>query len=295
MYKPKHKFINFGEYTDKILQYANETFAVMHHKFLKNIWGNNNIINKLHHNQTFTDWQNGRYETYIPSRDNPEYNLSYNRIVIQVQTENSNDTKHETAYKLMKHLKKPLGNVESELILIIAPRQDRWGLVKGFKHRNKPGYFTAVYTNKSPEIVWKRILDLLLNFTNKRLDGFMKSLGFEKWVWKWAQNKGYDYLYYTILENFSYSLRQSVLTLTRLYKHFKDCMKGVLKDIGVANVAKQVIKPLKTLDFDSLSRVMSKIREELQIRIEIDKGKDKGVRLLKILNAQVIDRRRFNG
>ena len=285
---------NFGTYTDKILQYANETFATMHHKFLKEIWGNS-TINKLHKNQSYTNWDKGIYEVYIPSRDSQENNLQYSRIIIKVQPENSNSTKKQTSCDLMKQEKQPLGTIESELIIQIAPKQDKWGLVKSFKHRNPRGYFTAIFTNKSPEIVWKRVMDVMINFTNKRLDGFMEKLGFEKWIWKWAQNKEHDYLYYIILEKFSYSLRQSVLTLTRLYNHFRGKMRSVLKEIGVQNVLKQVIGPLKGLDLDSLGKVMGRIRKELLIQVELDRKKDSGLRLIRLLETQITDRRSFGG
>jgi hypothetical protein len=275
----------FGKFTDQLLQSANDTFAVMHHKFLKEIWGNNHTVSKLHANQTYTDWQNGRYEVYIPSRDNPEYNLNYSRIAIQIQELNSNDTKHAEAYKLMEPIKQPFGLVDSELLILIAPHQDRWGLVKGFKHRNKPGYFTAVFTNTSPEIIWKRVLDLIMNFTQKRLDGIFKAMGFETWVWKWAQNKDKS-LYYRIVEHFSYTLRQSVFTLLEFWQHLRRSMQLILNEIGIANTVKQAVRPLLGLNLATLQRVFNGIREDLQINLmetlQPCKG-DKGMILLEAL------------
>lgn len=278
------KNIPLGQYTDKLLQYANQTFATIHHKFLKEIWGDNKTTNKLHSNQTYTDWQNGRYEVYIPTRDSLEYNLKYYRIAIQIQELNSNDTKHADAYKLMEPIKQPLGEIESELLILIAPHQDRWGLVRGFKHRNKPGYFTAVFTNKSPEIVWKRILDHIGNFIQKRIDGFFACLGFETWLWKWAQTKEDNMLYYsTILGRFSYVIRQSVFTLVKLYQHVRDFMRGVLKEIGIQNVVKQAIEPLKRLSLPELQRVFSGIREQLQITVTQN---DKGLLMLEAIRRR---------
>jgi len=250
LFNPKSFLL--GTYTDKILGYANQTFATLHHKFLKEIWGDNKTTAKLHHNQCQTNWQNGTFEVYIPTRDNVNYNLSYYRIAIQVLPFNSNQTKKAEAYKLMKPLKQPLGEIESELLILIAPRQDRWGLVRGFKHRNKPGHFTAVFTNRSPEIVWKRILDHVHNFIAKRLDGLMRALGFETWVWKWLLKKNDNCSNISrIIERFSFSIRQSVETFVRLIRHFTDKMRVVLGEIGVQNVA--------------LSKTTREIREEIQI------------------------------
>jgi hypothetical protein len=297
------KNISFGQFSDQLLGYANQTFSTLHHKFLKEIWGDNKTTNKLHNNQCFTNWQDGTYEVYIPTRDSLEYNLSYYRIAIKIQELNSNDSKHAEAYQLMNHIKEPLGAVESELLILIAPHQDRWGLVRGFKHRKVPGYFTAVFTNTSPEIVWKRVLDHVGNFIQKRLDGIMKALELPVWLWKWAQNKtsewnhteGQPYhhifvdghsetvtppknerhhsledkylLYYRILENYSLVIRQSVLTFFEFYRHIRRQMVEVLKEIGIGNTVKQAIKPLLGLNHAELQRVFNGIRANLQISL----------------------------
>lgn len=282
---------SFGEFTDKILQYANETFSVLHHKFLKDLWGDNRITAKLHHNQVQTDWPNGTYEVYIPTRDNAEYNLSYYRIAIQVLPEISNETKRLEAYKLQEQKLKPLGIVESELLILIAPKVKRWipGGVRGFKHLNKPGYFTAIFVNKSPEIIWKRILDHILNFLNKRIEGFMRSLGFETWLWKWHSLKGHEDALLYILERFSFVIQQSFLTLQKLYYHLIKKLKDVLCEIGNQNIAKQAVKPLKELNAARLQRVFQLIRERLHVEVSIRNDGvltiDRGVRLLKALEV----------
>ena len=252
------KYINLspqpslGDYTDKILQYANETFSVLHHKFLKQIWGDNKTTAKLRYNQCRTDWQKGFYEVYIPTRDSVHNNLAYYRIALQVLPAASNSTKREAARQLRQNMQKPLGVVESELLILIAPRQDRWGLVRGFKHDPKPGFFTAVFVNRSPDIVWKRVLDCVHNFISKRLDGLMRALGFETWLWKWLLKKNDDCSnIINILERFSSLIRQSVETFVRLVRWFRDKMCVVLAEIGVQNVA--------------FSKTAREIREEIAI------------------------------
>jgi adenosyl cobinamide kinase/adenosyl cobinamide phosphate guanylyltransferase len=247
--------LNMGDYTDKILGYANETFSVLHHHFLKEIWGDNKTTAKLHSNQCHTDWQNGRYEVYIPTRDSVNYNLEYYRVAIQVLPEASNETKREEANKLRQNKHAPLGIIESELLILIAPKVNHWvpGGVRGFKHLgpHKP-YFTAVFVNKSPEIIWKRVLDHIHNFISKRMDGLMCSLGFETWVWKWLLRKNDDCSnILSILKHFSYSIRQSAETFVKLIQWFRDKMKLVLEEIGVQNVA--------------LSKTTREIREEIQM------------------------------
>ena len=278
------KLKTFGSYTDQILQYANETFSVLHHKFLKEIWGDNKTTAKLHHNQCFTDWQKGVYEIFIPTRDNVEHNLSYYRIAIKVLPEISQELKLTEAQALSNLIKQPLGIVESELLILIAPRQNKWGLVRGFKHLNKPGYFTAVFVNKSPEIVWKRVMSHILNFIAKRLDGLMAALGFETWVWKWILSKRNTYCSnIRILENYSYVIRQSFETLVLLYQHFKDKLRLVLGEIGAENVALAVLRPLKALRMDELARVFTIVRETLGVQVIAKE--DKGMRYLEALKV----------
>jgi hypothetical protein len=267
---------------DQILQHANTTFSTMHHKFLKQIWGDNATVAKLHHNQVYTDWQNGVYECYIPTRDSTEYNLEYLRVAIQIQPLNSNDTKYQDTYQLSKPIKEPHGKIESELLILIAPHQDRWGLVRGFKHRNKPGYFTAVFTNTSPDIIWKRVLDLITNFIQKRLDGLMKALKIQPWLWKWHQQKEHKTLYYSILEKYSFVIRQSVFTFLELWRHFIKQVKLVLGEIGVQNVALKALSILQGLNYSQLGRVFSEIRASLNIEVTVPSN-DEGLRYLEVL------------
>lgn len=287
-FKPVHvsqnkKAMPFGEFTDKLLQHSNNTFSTIHHKFLKKIWGDNATTAKLHHNQVYTDWQNGTYECYIPTRDSTEFNLEYLRVAIQIQPLNSNDTKHQDAYKLSVPIKEPHGKIESELLILIAPHQDRWGLVRGFKHRNKPGYFTAVFTNTSPDIIWKRVLDTITNFIQKRLDGLMKALKIEPWIWKWHQQKEHNTLYYSILEHFSYVIRQSVFTFLELYRHFVKQIKAVLGEIGIQNVALTALRVFDGLSYHQLGRVFSEIRAGLNVEVSLD---DDALRVLEAVQIR---------
>lgn len=275
---------SLSNFTDEILGHANSTFSTIHKNFIKEIWGDNKTTNKLHKNQVFTDWQNGIYEAYIPTRDSTEFNLEYLRIAIKVLPMVSNEEKHQEAYKIAEPIKFPLGKIESEFLIIIAPRQHHWGLVKGFKHRNKPGYFTGVFVNASPDIIWKRVMDHLINFIEKRLNGLMDSLGFETWVWKWAQKKDIS-LYYRILERFSYVVRQSAFTFIKLWQHLIDKIKNILNEIGLQNVAKQAIKPLLSLNPVDLQRAFSFIREDLKVNLEQSQKtyRPDELRLLKVL------------
>ena len=280
---------SFGQYTDRILQLANETFSVLHHKFLKEIWRNNCITHKLHYNQCQTDWQNGVYECYIPTRDTADFSLSHYRIAIKVLDCIDHETKKSEAYKLCEHLKDPLGNIESELLILIAPRQLRYGLVRGFKHRNLPGYFTAVIVNSSPEIVWKRVLCLIINFIEKRLAGFFESLNIPAWIWKWHIKNNHCSTIDTIIERFSYVLRQSFHTFIKLLDHLTRKLNEILKEIGIQNAAKQALRPLLDMKPADLQRVFSIIREELKINLEVCLGRglelDKGVRYIEALKV----------
>ncbi len=234
------KFKTFGAFTDQLLGYANQTFSTLHHKFLKQIWGDNSTTAKLHHNQCRTDWQKGVYEIFIPTRDDPNMNLRYSRIAIQILPEISNATKRTEAYRLQQDTETPLGVLESELLVLVAYRQTQTGIVKGFKHDNRKGYFTGVFVSRqrSPELIWKRIIDHIANFFQKRLDGLMNSLGFETWVWKWLQKKLSCSNMNAILERFSLTIRQSVFTFLRLWQHLYEQMKLILSEIGIQNVAK---------------------------------------------------------
>lgn len=264
MYNP------LGVFTDEILGYANNTLATIHHKFAKQIWGDNNITAKLKNNQSHTNWQEGTYEVYIPTFDSPNYNLKYYRIAIKVLYEISDATKRQEAIKMTRRIQQPLGEVESELICLIAYKQDKPGIVKGFPHSTKKGFFTGVFVSgkRSPTLIWKRVIDHIANFVSKKLDGLMRSLKFETWMWKWLLSKNDNcFTMNVILKHFSLSIQQSVISLIKLFQHLCDKMRLVLGEIGVLNVA--------------LSKTCREIRDEiavlqkaLKVRVEREVQRD---------------------
>jgi hypothetical protein len=269
------KQIPFGTYTDKILEYANQTFATMYHKVFKQYWHDNKFFAKMNQNYTTTDWQNGTFETYIPTRDQT-HGLSYYRIAIKLVPEIDKQTLHEEAQKLQQPMHSPTGQLDSELQIIISPKLKKWGFLHAFRHVQKKGYLTNVYITRShnqtlpPEVLWVRILRFISEFLNKRILAFLDALKLQPYQW---DHKDMNMLYYicnnsAILSRFSHAIRTSIVSMSHTLDVILHRIWSLKDEIGSQTLAKQAIKPLLDLKPDKLKDVFIYIRQELKDNLQ---------------------------
>jgi hypothetical protein len=283
--------IPFGEYVDKILELANSTFAVMYHKFYKKYWHDGSFFSKMTQNYTTTDWQNAVFETYIPTRDTT-HGLSYYRIAIKLVPTTNNEEFHDQAYKLRTPLHMPPGQIDSELIIVISQRINKWGFIRCFNHtpQRTKGYQTNIYiTNRRekasktsmggqlivtpPEVLWVKITRAICEFINVRINGLLKAMKLKRWQLDAKDNNS---LYYILLNSavispFSHSLRTTLLSLSQTLDVLLHKIWEINEDIGAQNLAKRVIQPLKGLSPGKLTNVWSYIREGLEIELNEQK------------------------
>jgi len=285
---PTLKNLSFGNYTDKILQLANETFATMYQKIHKQYWHDGSFLQKMSQNYTTTDWQNATFETYIPTADIIGHGLSYYRIAIKLIPEVNNKTFHEEAEKLRFQNHSPPGNLDSELQIVISPRLNQWGFIRAFNHtpQKTKGYQTRIYiTNRRekasptrqggkqivtpPEVLWVKITRAICEFLNKRITAFLKAMKLQPYQLNYKDN---NTLYYTCIQSnifsrYCHSLRMSILSMSHCLDWLLHKIWLIQEDIGLQTMAKHAIQPLLGLKPDDLSRVFSLIREELEVAL----------------------------
>lgn len=236
--------IPYSEYVSNILQQANTSFSVMYHKIFKQYWHDGKFTARMSQNYVFTDWQKGVYEVFIPTREDPTANLSFFRIAIKVLEKADSETVKAESTAMQRPFKMPMGIIDSELIVLVAPHLKRRGFIRGFRHVNKKGYLTAVVVSTIPEIAFKRILHLLVNFFDKRVTKFLEALGFNApWQYDYKER---SMLYYTynIIERFSHSIGLTLKTLSHSLGWFKNQLKDVYREIGRQNMAKMAFQTL---------------------------------------------------
>jgi hypothetical protein len=278
----------FGTYTDKILELANSTFAPLYHKIFKHYWHDGSFMAKMTQNYTTTDWQNGIFETYIPTQD-ADHGLSYYRIAIKIVPAINNKTFHEEAQALRRPLHLPPGIIDSELQIVISQRLDKWGFIRAFNHtpQKTKGYLSAIYiTNRRekasstcqggklivtpPEVLWVKITRGICEFLNKRITALLKALKLERWQ---IGAKDNNTLYYTCIQSaifsrYGHSLRLTVMSLSHTLDNLLHKIWSVQEDIGNQSLAKRAIKPLLGLSPDKLAEVFVYIRQELQVDLK---------------------------
>lgn len=277
------KSLPWGSYTDKILELANSTFATMYHKIFKQYWHDGKFTAKMTQNYTTTDWQNGLFETYIPTQD-ATHGLSYYRIAIKIVESINSQTFKEEAQKLRVPLHFPPGQLDSELQVIISQRLNKWGFIRAYNHTKGKikGYQTNIYiTNRRekasktsmggqkiitpPEVLWVKITRAICEFLNHRITKLLEALHLKRWQ---IGAKDNNTLYYIIcnsavVSHFSHSLRLTIQTLSHSLDYLLHKIWSIQEDIGNQTLAKRAIEPLKGLSPKKLSDVFLYIRQEL--------------------------------
>lgn len=242
----------YGSYVDRMLELCNETFSPLYHHVLKQYWHNNVLQARMPHNQVVTNWQDGKYEVYIPTRDSLDRNMQYYRVVIHVVPELDRDLAKRESITLQTPLNIPNGIIDSELQVVVAPtrtakaRKERQFL-RGFRHIPKPGYLTAVVVCKIPEIAFKRILTLMSKFIEKRILKLLESLNFYPWQHDYSKLERFYYTYTYIVEKFGYSLASTLKCFSHVLNWINGKVKAVKREIGRQSMVKMAFQKVREL------------------------------------------------
>jgi len=112
-----------------------------------------------------------------------------------------------------------------------------------------------MFINKSPEVAFKKLLELFVTFYRERIGKLLEKLDFEPWQYDYRRK---DYLYYSgisdIIEGISYSLGQSFRSLSHSLNWFLMKLRGLMHEIGRQNMLQQKI--------ERLSRIKTELKEE---------------------------------
>ena len=283
----------WGSYTDKILEYANATFATLYRKVFKQYWHDGKFTAQMTQNYTSTDWKNGFFETYIPTRDST-HGLSYYRIAIKLVDSINNEDFHRQVEEMRHPTHAPVGTLDSELIIVISQRLNRWGFIRSYNYtpQKTRGYQANIYiTNRRekasktsmggqqlvtpPEVLWVKITRAVCTFLNTRMNALLKSLHIERWQLGAKDN---NTLYYIICNSaicsrFSHFLRLTIQSMSHTLDVLLHKIWSIEEDIGNQNLAKRAIKPLLGLSPDKLTEVFRYIRESLEIDLSQQKAR----------------------
>jgi hypothetical protein len=283
--------IPWGSYVDKILEQANSTFATLYRKVFKQYWHDGKFTAHMAQNYTSTDWKNGVFETYVPTRDTT-HGLSYYRICLKLVESVNVEEFHQQVEELRHPTHAPVGIIDSELIIVISQRLNKWGFIRAYNYtpNKERGYQANIYiTNRRekasktsmggkrivtpPEVLWVKIVRSICEFINTRMNALLKSLHLERWQLGVKDN---NTLYYMICNSaicsrFSHFLRLTIQSFSHTLDVLLHKIWSIEEDIGNQNLAKRAITPLLGLSPDKLTEVFRYIREKLKIDLSENK------------------------
>lgn len=214
----------FGEFSVRVVELLNHTFSTMYSRVFKKYW-NNSIFARMKKPYFVSDASDGYYEVFIPTFEDPEGdNMRFYRAVVKVLPELDRDILKSESIKMRRTRvcggRGPPGRVDSELIVLIAPRRseqarrERQFLRARRTQPSIKGFLTAPIINSSPETCVERLLKIVTNFLRKRLRALLKSLRLEHLYDEYYRE---ERLYYStivyIIEKLSLSLANAVRCL----------------------------------------------------------------------------------
>lgn len=215
----------FGEFSDRTMELLNHVFSPMYRRVFKRYW-DNNIYARMRRPYFKSDIINGYYEVFIPTFEDPEGdNMRYYRIAVKVLPELDRETLMDESARMRSSRvcggRGAAGRVDSELIVLIAPRRsgkarrEKQFLRARRTHPSVKGFLTAPIINPSSEVCVERLLKIVTNFLKRRLKNFLRSIRLEHLYDEYYRE---ERLYYStivyIVEKISWSLANAVRCLS---------------------------------------------------------------------------------
>jgi len=254
--------IPFGMWQPRTLEILQSVFTPLYKRVWKKNW-NNSAFAYMRRPYYYCDFEEGVYEVYVPITLDGENRMHYWRIIVKVYGEIDKETMQKNQQSLKTPYIRPVGIVDSETICHLAMTNTKehkqklkalwkaggrkaWfkGLLRGFRHECRRGYFTIIIVNQSPDIAVKRLLALLLNFLYKRIIAFLKKLKLQPWMFLEYLKKRQISSLLILIEKYSLTIRNIMKSLLETFNWLKAKLKDLYAEIGRQNVQKTKIKPL---------------------------------------------------
>jgi hypothetical protein len=239
--------MNENFFKERVLEMLQRIFAPLYRRVHEKFW-NNGTFAYVRRPYYFCNFQDGVYEIYIPTMLDGENRMGYYRIAVKVVEELDEDSIRREQPYMMWAWTTPMGKVESELIVYIARRtnekQRRKGIIKGFKHSAKPGYFTAIFVNKNPEITVKRLEDFVSNFIEKRIRSFLEKLKLPQWMFEEHLRRGHKSSLLILIEKYSLTIRNNLHSMLETLLWIRDKARLLEGEIKRQEAITSKLKPL---------------------------------------------------
>ena len=254
----------YTKFREEVLELFQRGFAPIYQTITKPLW-NNTSFARVRRRFYHLDWEEDVAEEYIPIAPDQGRNMSYLRVAVKVVPQLDRETIEELLPSLATPKTRIPGILDSELLVFVAPKlsknqlqrvkRDFWrGLLRAFRHKPKPGHLTAVIINNSPEICLKRLLSLLANFLQKRLQNFYEAIKIPRYKIPYLiqdvslsinLNRGSLYSFFNIigskLEGYRLTIRQIAKNLSALMGYFKSLLREIREKIGAENLVKVIL------------------------------------------------------
>jgi FlaA1/EpsC-like NDP-sugar epimerase len=189
--------------------------------------------------------------------------MHYYRIAVKVVPELDPWILRKTAEELDIPLILPNGIVTEETIIVVAPKTKGKGFIKAYKQNKRT--FVTCFIHHSPEIAWKRILCVIVNFIEKRLKALLNKMKIQPYmVDHLPLERLHESLLYNIIENYSFLLRRVVESFSHGLCWLKRKLKECLMEIGRQNMVKARIVERSIGELTSLIKDFKRVPEALK-------------------------------
>jgi hypothetical protein len=253
-----------GVFAEKFIEFCQDTFAPIYRRVSEKFW-NNGVYAHARRPYYMCNHDLGLAEYYVPTVLNGEGFMQYHRIVVSVVPELDRETYEDEIVRLFRPLSRPMGLIDSTTIFVVAPKVSRLHAFRLWRDRLKArlkikrfhGAFCIPIISPCPEIAFKRLMDHLKHFWDRRIKGFLERFGVQPWQ--------YDYNIRNLISNtyqvIEYGNSQIIHCLKSMVAHlvyFMDRYAGHLELVGkLGDIKRKIEKTAQNLadSLDLLSPV----------------------------------------
>jgi hypothetical protein len=272
--------VPFGVWRTRTLEILQTVFTPMYRRVFESNW-NNSMYATMVKPYYYCDFEQGIYEVYIPTTIDAFNRMHYWRIAVKVYDKIDKDLVEANQHNLETPYVRPLGVIDSETVCHLARTQTNsyrnalrelykqggrkaWfkGLLRGFKHKQKKGYFSPIIVHESPDIAVKRLLSLIYNFMKTRFKAFLKKLKLQPWMYEEMLEKRNLKSLLILVKDFSLTICTITKSLYGSFDWIRMKLKDLYAEIGRQTVQKSKIRPL----IEEIRQIVDVFRQQNSLR-----------------------------
>jgi hypothetical protein len=266
-------------FAKRFIELCQEYFATLHKRVSEYFW-NNSVYGTVKRAYYMCNFDVGLAEYYVPTVINGECFMQCHRIVVSILPELDSEIYEGEITRLIRPLSPRLGFIDSTTIFIVAPKVTKQHAFMVWKEKRKAmlkiknvhGCFVIPIIHQVPEIAFKKLMNHIKNFWDKRVKAFLDKLKIQPWMYDYKIENLFSNTF-KVIENYN---QQIIYCIKSMAAHLVYFMKGLTNAIKlisklnndktkIVETALRLAEAFNVLEPEKRELVLEKLNECLMI------------------------------